>query len=136
MKGECEGCGAWDEGSDVAGRFFCACCRPGSTRPERWQATRALRKRIAALEADLAKAEANYRFMVERAACEKLDGYRELGQRAAEQETRAVLAEAQVERMKAEARKIYKRWEGEDHARAEGFALAAERILESVGETP
>lgn len=39
------------------------------------------------------KAEANYRFMVERAADQKLDGYRELGARAAAAEERADNAE-------------------------------------------
>jgi hypothetical protein len=54
---------------------------------ERFYALRADVERITAerdaLRAQLAKAEANYRFMVERAADEKLDGYRELGARAA-----------------------------------------------------
>lgn len=40
------------------------------------------------------KAEANYQFMVERAADEKLDGYRELGARAAAAEERADEANA------------------------------------------
>lgn len=40
-------------------------------------------KRIAELEKRAETAEANYRFMVERAADAKLDGYRELGERAA-----------------------------------------------------
>ena len=42
------------------------------------------------------KAEANYRFMVERAADEKLDGYRELGARAAAAEERAEKAESDL----------------------------------------
>jgi DNA repair exonuclease SbcCD ATPase subunit len=41
---------------------------------------------VAALKERAEKAEKNYRFMVERAADEKLDGYRELGQRAADAE--------------------------------------------------
>jgi chromosome segregation ATPase len=52
-----------------------------------------LRARVAELEQRAEKAEANYRFMVERAADEKLDGYRELGQRAASAEARAERAE-------------------------------------------
>lgn len=43
----------------------------------------ALRARVAELEAECDRARANYQFMVERAADEKLDGYRELGARAA-----------------------------------------------------
>lgn len=44
------------------------------------------------------KAEANYRFMVERAADEKLDGYRELGSKCAALEERAEKAEAAAKR--------------------------------------
>lgn len=43
----------------------------------------ALRARVAELTAERDEAQANYAFMVERAANEKLDGYRELGARAA-----------------------------------------------------
>jgi len=136
MKGECEGCGAWDEVRPVAGRIFCACCRPGASLMERWEATRALREKFAALEAKASEAQENYEFMVQRAAEEKLDGYRELGQRAAGLETRAEAAESVVARMKAEARSIYRRWSGEDHARAEGFSTAAAWILEAGGEKP
>ncbi len=60
------------------------------------------------LRADLEKAQANYRFMVERAADQKLDGYRELGARLASSEQsrdelRAQLAEkdAQLDRILA-----------------------------------
>lgn len=41
------------------------------------------------LEGSLETAESNYRFMVERAADQKLDGYRELGAKAADAEERA-----------------------------------------------
>lgn len=50
-------------------------------------------KREAILSAQRDNAEANYRFMVERAADERLDGYRELGQRAAQAKQRAEAAE-------------------------------------------
>jgi hypothetical protein len=43
------------------------------------------------------KAEANYRFMVERAADEKLDGYRALGERAAAAEAARDAMAAQLE---------------------------------------
>lgn len=59
------------------------------------------------------KAEANYRFMVERAADQRLDGYRELGQRAAYAENdrdslRAELAALRIENhaLKAEREKL------------------------------
>jgi hypothetical protein len=68
-----------------------------------------LRSRVAELERERNEAQANYRFMVERAADQKLDGYRELGQRAADAENlvdrlRSLLAEArEVVRPFAEA---------------------------------
>lgn len=60
-----------------------------------------LRARVAELEQRAEKAEANYRFMVERAADAKLEGYRELGQRAAAAEQRAERAEAEVAEWRA-----------------------------------
>ena len=50
---------------------------------------------IAALKTEKEKAEADYRFMVERAADKHLEGYRELGQKAAE-------AEIECDRLRAE----------------------------------
>ena len=47
------------------------------------------------------EARANYQFMVDRAANEKLDGYRELGARAAAAENQADELRAEVERLKA-----------------------------------
>lgn len=49
-------------------------------------------------------AEANYRFMVERAADEKLDGYRELGARAADAERQRDDARAEVLRLRSRVR--------------------------------
>ncbi len=46
-------------------------------------------------------AEKNYNWMVEHAADEKLDGYRELGQRAADAEERAEKAEGEVISLKS-----------------------------------
>ena len=51
------------------------------------------RKCIATAERERDEARANYAFMVERAADQKLDGYRELGARAAAAEERAEKAE-------------------------------------------
>ena len=51
------------------------------------------RKCIATAERERDEARANYAFMVERAADQKLDGYRELGARAAAAEERAERAE-------------------------------------------
>jgi hypothetical protein len=53
-------------------------------------------RRIAELERERDTAQANYQFMVERAANEKLDGYRELGQRCADAMTRAESAERRL----------------------------------------
>lgn len=47
--------------------------------------------------ARVGEAERNYQFMVDRAANEKLDGYRELGQRAADAESRADSLAAELE---------------------------------------
>jgi len=58
-----------------------------------------LRAEVARLTARAEKAEANYAFMVERAANEKLDGYRELGARAA-------AAENERDELRAENRKL------------------------------
>jgi hypothetical protein len=49
------------------------------------------------------EAQANYRFMVERAADQRLDGYRELGQRAATAENERDEARAQLATLRAEA---------------------------------
>ena len=57
-------------------------------------------ERLYALRARAEKAEADYRFMVERAADQKLDGYRELGARAASAEERAEKAEAELARLR------------------------------------
>jgi hypothetical protein len=62
---------------------------------------------IAALKSRAEEAEDNYRFMVERACDEKLDGYRELGARAAEAENnsddlRAQLASVTAQRDRAQ----------------------------------
>lgn len=56
------------------------------------------------LERAVGEIQANYRFMVERAADEKLDGYRELGQRAADAERERDEARAEVARLRARVR--------------------------------
>jgi hypothetical protein len=58
-----------------------------------------LRAEVARLRARAEKAEANYAFMVERAANQYLDGYRELGARAA-------AAENERDELRAENRKL------------------------------
>lgn len=67
------------------------------------------RSRLLAAEAERDEAKANYQFMVNRAADEKLDGYRALGARAAAAENEAdrlrrSLAAAEQERDEAKAR--------------------------------
>ena len=60
------------------------------------------RKCIATAERERDEARANYAFMVERAANQKLDGYRELGARAAAAEERAERAERERDEARAE----------------------------------
>ena len=60
------------------------------------------RKCIATAERERDEARANYAFMVERAADQKLDGYRELGARAAAAEERAERAERERDEARAE----------------------------------
>jgi len=78
---------------------------------ERWQglydmatgnddAIAVLSAKLEAAETRAKEAEKNYRWMVERAADEKLDGYRELGARAAEAERQRDEALAQVARLR------------------------------------
>lgn len=55
------------------------------------------------------KAEANYRFMVERAANEKLDGYRELGERAAKAENERDSMRLRAEQAERELAKLAQR---------------------------
>ena len=58
---------------------------------------------IARLRRERDEAQANYRWMVEHAADQRLDGYRELGQRAAVAETERDEARAEIARLRAEA---------------------------------
>lgn len=52
------------------------------------------------------EAWANYQFMVNRAADERLDGYRELGQSAARAENKADALRAEISRLKAEISRL------------------------------
>ncbi len=60
----------------------------------------------ASRDAEVAEAQANYRFMVERAADQKLDGYRELGARLAASEERADALRAQLAEKEAECERL------------------------------
>lgn len=60
-----------------------------------------LKARIAEAERERDEARANYHFMVERAADQKLDGYRELGQRAANAENALAASQQETERLRA-----------------------------------
>lgn len=79
---------------------------------------------IAALTQRAEAAEAKYRFMVERAADEKLGGYRELGARAANAENRADALAARLKAAEACVRRILRECDPDgvrarfDHARA------------------
>ncbi len=75
---------------------------------EQWRVIRAM-PRSAGLVRKLAIAEENYQFMVDRAANQKLDGYRELGQRAADAENRRDEALAENARLREELAD-WKRW--------------------------
>ena len=61
---------------------------------------------IATTERERDEARANYAFMVKRAADQKLDGYRELGARAAAAEERAERAERERDEARAELRRL------------------------------
>lgn len=65
-----------------------------------------LRARAEKAERERDEARANYAFMVERAADQKLDGYRELGARAAAAEERAEKAELELERLRSDAKTL------------------------------
>mgnify|MGYP001579306950 CR=1 FL=1 len=74
-----------------------------------------LRAELAAVTAERDEANANYVFMVERAADQTLDGYRELGQRAAEAENaaddvRAELAAAKADKAQAVEAAYFSGW--------------------------
>ena len=85
----------------------------------------AARARIAELTEARDKADANYRFMVERAADQKLDGYRELGARAAAAENRADT----LERDLAAAReKLAEAWD--EGARASSAVYPHQRVFD------
>jgi len=58
-------------------------------------ADHSLRSEVLRLREERDKAQANYKFMVDRAADEKLEGYRELAQKVADRE-------AEIERLRAE----------------------------------
>ncbi len=60
----------------------------------------------ASRQAEVEEARANYRFMVERAADQKLDGYRELGARLAASEERADVLRAQLAEKEAECERL------------------------------
>ena len=75
---------------------------------------------IAGLKVRAEKAEANYAFMVKRAADEKLDGYRELGARAAAAESAADALRARIAELEARDRKAGHALVGVAHRIVEG----------------
>ncbi len=87
MSDECTNCGKLDGGA------VCGDCDGHELFEGR---ITALEQERAELQRRLGESESNYAFMVERAADARLDGYRELGQRAANAETRADQAEAKL----------------------------------------
>lgn len=94
-----------------------------------------LLEEIDALTAERDEARANYRFMVERAADEKLDGYRELGARAAAAENEADRLRATIARLEAvaEAARFYCEAFARHLARTGGHEHAALRNVDPVG---
>lgn len=100
------------------GPGFCCCLDGLSPRAHR-RATLAFgwyRNEVKRLTAERDAALRNYQWMVERAADERLDGYRDLGAKAAAAEAKRDEARAEVERLTRER----------DEARAEVFRLRAE----------
>lgn len=91
----------------------------------------------AELQPKLEKAEANYRFMVEHAADQKLDGYRELAQRARDNETRAVAAEQKLAALVEGLRALRDGLVEDGHwASAEYAAEELDRLIQSAAPTP
>jgi len=98
-----------------------------------------LRTDLARVTGERDKAEANYRFMVERAADEKLDGYRELGARAAaaENERDAAIAQSLAAQSQA-ARSVLDataRAEAAEHSDASFRAEVNELLPREFGVT-
>jgi hypothetical protein len=87
-----------------------------------------LRAENARLEAERDEAQKNYQFMVNRAADEKLDGYRELGARAAAAENAADDLRSRLSALTTENEKL--------RSDAETLALIAEHRLTVGPETP
>lgn len=91
---KCPSCGdTADPRYRYRGRMMCHGCFPDESTSS-WTRKRIdhainLTERLEAAERERDEAQANYRFMVEKAADEKLDGYRELGQRVATAENNA-----------------------------------------------
>ena len=79
------------------------------------------------------KAEANYQFMVNRAADEKLDGYRELGARAADAERRADQASAATREAHKWGEHYERLWKAAD-AELERLRRENQRLLEEHDE--
>jgi len=86
---------------------------------------------IAALKSRAEEAEDNYRFMVERACDEKLDGYRELGARAAEAENNSDDLRAQLASVTAQRDRLETTVK-ESEAAKESRALFVELIQSQV----
>jgi len=79
------------------------------------------------------KAQANYQFMVNRAAEEKLDGYRELGARAADAERRADQTSAALREARQWADYYERMWKTAD-AELERLRRENQRLLEQRNE--
>ncbi len=94
----------------------------------------------AALLDRLEAAEANYRWMVEHACDQNLDGYRELGARAAAAEELALAAEAERDAWKRAAESQNRQWSEkctqlmEERARREATEAEVSRLRERIGD--
>ena len=102
---------------------------------------------IVALHARAEQAEANYRWMVERAADQRLDGYRELGARCAALEAERDAAAVLVRDLAASVVALHARAElldeaftvitdGQVDADWEGWCARVVRVLETIKVTP
>ena len=92
---------------------------------------------IVALHARAEQAEANYRWMVERAADQRLDGYRELGARCAALEAeRDAAADAERARIAARIKELAdKAYAAGNEPRGDAL-LNASRIVQTSRVTP
>jgi len=127
VDGVCKSCGAV-KNTDHIGPSWC------SGRPTARAEANTLREQVERLTRERDEARANYAFMVERAADQRLDGYRELGARAAAAENERDEALESLEGLEAHIREhlpyTYDDGEDDDANPEECVEYAASEIRE------